>query len=268
MSLHTRVLGHGSQVILLLHGGPGLSLQEMTPYDALMTAGRRLVSFDQPGAGATGRPTGMGLTLSSQVADIEAIRRSTEAERIWLVGQSWGGLVAGAYAAAHPDRVAGLALIDAAPPDLQAFISGQTAFRHRLEQLQHQGLIPARLPGPVSGSCLPELTAELPAYAADPKHPPRQPQGVTCTAATAPVVFAAAIRADVLSRVAQGLAAFHGHVLVLTGAEDAFGPAWPAAWRTVLPQASVISVPDAGHAPVLERPAAVLEAVNRLLLQR
>lgn len=265
VSLHTRILGHGGQVIVLLHGGPGLSLQEMSPYDALLTASRRLVSFDQRGSGATGRPVSGDFGLAAQVRDVEAVRTFTGSDRIWLIGQSWGGLLAGAYAAAHPDRVAGLVLLDAAPPDLTAFKIGQQAFMDRLAQLQHQGLVPASLPGSASGSCLPALTAELPVYAADPARPPRQPAGITCTAATAQDTFATVIRPVVLRSVAHALAAYHGPALILSGAQDPFGPTWPAAWARFLPKAARQTVADAGHEPVLEQRPVVLRTLERLL---
>ncbi|MGW0201825.1 alpha/beta fold hydrolase [Nonomuraea sp. NPDC003201] len=37
---------------------------------------------------------------------LEAIRRTIGADRIVIVGQSWGGSLAAQYVAAHPDRVA------------------------------------------------------------------------------------------------------------------------------------------------------------------
>lgn len=265
VGLYTRVLGQGPQVIVLLHGGPGLSLEEMTPFDPLLTPHRQLMSFDQRGAGHTGTPSSGDLGLAAQVDDIDALRQSAHVDHLWLIGQSWGGLLAGAYAAAHPERVAGLALIGAAPPDVEAFNQGQQAFTQRLGQLQRQGLVPSPLPGAAQGSCLPTLSAQLPVYAADPAHPPQQPAGLTCTAGTAAAAYAATIRSPVLSAVANQLATFHGPSLILTGASDPFGPAWPAAWRKLLPQATAVTVADAGHDPILEQPTVVLQAVERLL---
>lgn len=263
--LRTRVLGSGAQIVVLLHGGPGLSLEEMTPYDQLLSNNRTLVSFDQRGAGRTGSPPSGDLGLAAQVADVDAVRISRHADRVWLLGQSWGGLLAAAYAAVHPDRVAGLVLIDAAPPDLDAFEHGQWVFQQRLRELQQRGVIPAPLPGPLHGSCLPTLHAELPVYAANPAQPPRQPAGVTCTAGTAAAVFAATVRRPVLAAIVNGLKTAHPAALILTGASDPFGPSWPAAWHRLLPRAPVVTVPHAGHNPVLEQPRDVIKAVNEFL---
>ena len=42
------------------------------------------------------------------VEDLEEIRQTIEAERMVLIGHSWGGMLASYYAAAHPNRVAKL----------------------------------------------------------------------------------------------------------------------------------------------------------------
>lgn len=47
---------------------------------------------------------------SDTVADLEAVRTAGGYERLWLVGVSYGTYTAQRYAAAHPDRVAGLVL--------------------------------------------------------------------------------------------------------------------------------------------------------------
>ena len=45
-------------------------------------------------------------TIAREVADLEAIRGRIGADRMVLIGHSWGGQVAAAYLAAHPDHVA------------------------------------------------------------------------------------------------------------------------------------------------------------------
>ncbi len=48
-------------------------------------------------------------------ADLEAVVESLGFDRVVLVGHSLGGRVCTLYAAAHPDRVAGLVIVDSAP---------------------------------------------------------------------------------------------------------------------------------------------------------
>ena len=52
------------------------------------------------------------------VADVDGVLEALgEDGPLILLGASFGGLVAGAYAVAHPDRVAGILLLDAGIPD-------------------------------------------------------------------------------------------------------------------------------------------------------
>ncbi|MFG2260094.1 alpha/beta hydrolase [Streptomyces mirabilis] len=94
--------------VIFLHGGPG------TPGEGIPTGGRELAAdgfdvyaYDQLGAGRSTRLRDItGYTVARQVADLEAIRRTLDADRIILVGQSWGGSLAAQYLAAHSEHVA------------------------------------------------------------------------------------------------------------------------------------------------------------------
>lgn len=94
--------------VVFLHGGPG------TPGEGIPVAGGVLAAqgfdvyaYDQLGAGRSTRlPDVTGYTVARHVADLEAIRRTIGANKIIIVGQSWGGSLAAQYVAAHPDHVA------------------------------------------------------------------------------------------------------------------------------------------------------------------
>jgi proline iminopeptidase len=53
------------------------------------------------------------------VEDLEALRTHLQQEKLLLAGHSWGGMLAMAYAAAHPDRVDRLILIGSGGPDME-----------------------------------------------------------------------------------------------------------------------------------------------------
>ncbi|MEX3102143.1 MULTISPECIES: alpha/beta fold hydrolase [unclassified Streptomyces] len=94
--------------VIFLHGGPG------TPGEGIPIGGRELAAdgfevyaYDQVGAGRSTRLRDVtGYTVARHVADLEAIRRTLGAERIVLVGQSWGGSLTAQYLAAHGEHVA------------------------------------------------------------------------------------------------------------------------------------------------------------------
>lgn len=254
--------GDGDDVLVLVHGGPGLSKEAMQPYEELAGDDLRVVAYDQRGAGRSGTPADGEYGLDAQVADLEAVRAATGAERIALLGQSWGGLLAMAYAAEHPQRVRALVLVGAAPPDLAAFDRGQQAFERRLQELQRTGVVPAELPQPQDGSCA-GLDALLPVYAADPARLPAEPTGVRCTPSTSAATYGDALEPVRLAEVARGLREVDVPTVVLAGERDVFG--WLDDVAAAVPGAQRVAVPDAGHLVVLEQPDAVLSAARRVL---
>ncbi|MFI5794490.1 alpha/beta hydrolase [Streptomyces sp. NPDC051677] len=98
--------------VIVLHGGPGTPGDGPDPLERLLaTRGHDVFSYDQLGAGRSTRLADpAGYTVARQVADLEAVRRRIGAERVILLGASWGATLAAEYLAAHPDRVARMVL--------------------------------------------------------------------------------------------------------------------------------------------------------------
>lgn len=111
-TLHTVVSGSGDRVLLGLHGGPGGDGGDyLKPLHRLTSSSRKVVTFDQLGTGQSDvPPEDYAWTLAAAVADVEAVRRASGADRIDLLGHSWGGMLALQYALDHPDRVGRLVL--------------------------------------------------------------------------------------------------------------------------------------------------------------
>lgn len=115
--LHYLIEGEGSQTLVVVHGGPGFSLESVRADFAPLAVRRRVIYYDQRGNGRSSLiDDPEKLAVSRHVADLEAIRRYFGLERMTLLGNSWGGLLISAYAAAHPDRVERLILDSPAPP--------------------------------------------------------------------------------------------------------------------------------------------------------
>lgn len=112
--------GHSLTVpLLVLSGGPGSDHRYMRIRGALdELAGRRdVIFYDQRGTSQSGLGA-EDSTIDLYVADVEAIRASTGADRVDLLGHSFGGYLAIAYAAQHPERVRSITLVASAPPKL------------------------------------------------------------------------------------------------------------------------------------------------------
>jgi proline iminopeptidase len=114
-----RSCGRGDPV-LLVPGGPGLDADYMLGLVQMVVAlGYRAVLIEPRGTGRSRGAMGDGaqLTVAGSVADLEALRSALGAARVTLLGHSFGGAVAQAYAAAHPSRVSRLVLLSSAGPD-------------------------------------------------------------------------------------------------------------------------------------------------------
>jgi len=95
--------------VVFVHGGPGIAdMAGDTAYFGQLTAdGYDVWVYDQVGTGRSSRLADpRGYDIAREVADLEAIRQRIGADRLVLIGHSWGGQVAAAYLAAHPGRVA------------------------------------------------------------------------------------------------------------------------------------------------------------------
>ncbi len=100
----------GSGPLLVCHpGGPGGSAAEFEDFAGLDDTFELLLLSPR---GSHGSDPADDYALASYVADVEALRAHLGAEQLNLLGFSHGGCVAMAYAAAHPDGVRRLLLVD------------------------------------------------------------------------------------------------------------------------------------------------------------
>lgn len=97
-----RVVGNLGSVrppLLLLHGGPGSTHNYFEVLDCLAEqTGRAVVSYDQLGCGDSyveGRPDLW--VAQTWVDELENVREALGLERVHLLGQSWGGMLAITY---------------------------------------------------------------------------------------------------------------------------------------------------------------------------
>jgi proline-specific peptidase len=109
-----RVLAYrreGSGPLLVCHpGGPGFSSRYFGDLAGLGES-FTLILVDPRGTGGSDRPADpRAYTTEDYVADVDQLRAHLGLERMLLLGHSHGGVVAAAYAVAHPERVEKLVL--------------------------------------------------------------------------------------------------------------------------------------------------------------
>jgi proline iminopeptidase len=103
--VYYEVHGKGAPLVLI-SGGPGAPRTSLMPeFDRLATI-RSLVYVDNIGRGRSGTlPAGKNHSPYRDAEDIEAVRKALGVEQIELLGHSYGGYAAVAYAARYPNRV-------------------------------------------------------------------------------------------------------------------------------------------------------------------
>ena len=121
VTLHYKARGAGEPAMVLLHSF-GASTYSWHAVMAPLAEERRVVAFDRPAFGLTERPLpnrdnwpGYNpYEIDAQVELTVGLMDALELDAAVLVGNSAGGSVAMATALAHPDRVAALILVDPA----------------------------------------------------------------------------------------------------------------------------------------------------------
>jgi len=109
----TRRFGNSPRIkLLLLHGGPGATHEYFEPCDSyLPAAGVEYYFYDQLGSHFSDQPDIDELwELPRFVDEVEQVRVALglDASNFYLLGHSWGGILAVEYALAHQENLKGL----------------------------------------------------------------------------------------------------------------------------------------------------------------
>lgn len=106
-----RIVGSGKETpLLLLHGGPGFTSHYLAPL-AQVAEDRPVIFYDQLGAGRSDRPADESLWRTDRfVAELAQVREALGLEEVFILGHSWGTMLALDYMLTKPDGVEGLIL--------------------------------------------------------------------------------------------------------------------------------------------------------------
>jgi proline iminopeptidase len=277
VALFTRMIGTGPDVLVMIHGGPGMDMGYMVPDFRPLAEHHRLLFYDQRGGGRSEvlRDDAALFAMARHVADLEALRVHFGLERMTLVAHSFGPAIAASYAIAHPDRVARMIFLGPIPPrqgDMEArygaaidsrLSSADRAEMARLEEAMLHG------PDPVAACraywaigvrprvARPELVAKV--------------TGDFCSAGADGIRAGMSIAGPHTSEslgawdFRAALAKVAAPTLILHGETDAIPMDLVAEWTTAMPAAILVKVPGASHFPYVERPDLVWPAIERFL---
>lgn len=110
--MHAALWPGPGPAVVLLHGQPGTAgdWQWVVPR---LESRYSLVVPDRPGYGRTGGPA---VGFAANATAVAGLLDDLGIDRAVVVGHSWSGGVAMAFAAAHPERTAGLVLVSSVGP--------------------------------------------------------------------------------------------------------------------------------------------------------
>lgn len=115
-TLHAETFGDpGDPMIVVLHGGPGGDYRSMLNCKEFSNEGYFVVFYDQRGSGLSKRHPKQHYTIEVMIEDLDAIiahYRQHPEQKVFLLGHSWGGMLASAYIDRHPTTVDGAILAE------------------------------------------------------------------------------------------------------------------------------------------------------------
>ena len=242
--------------LVLLHGF-GASLQTWDAWAGELEKDRRVLRFDVPGFGLSGPAANNDYSDAADVTRLLALLDQLGLQQVALGGHSMGGRIAWNFAVAHPERVSHLILVS---PDGFPDPSSTSENTYKVSPLL--GLMHYSLPAWAL------KMGVAPAYGDESLLTPQVLRRYH------DMMRAPGVRAAAMERMRQSryidpvplLQSLKMPVLLVWGEKDAFIPISNAQdYLKVIPQATLVSIPNAGHVVHEEAAKLSVEAVKEFL---
>jgi pimeloyl-ACP methyl ester carboxylesterase len=235
--------GRGSAPLLFVHGNGGSSQQWKAQLEHFRGSGRRAVAIDLPGFGTSTAPADGDYSLEAMVKAIDRAVTAIHLDHFVIVGHSYGGAVVAKYAAAHPEKVAGVVYVDSAAAAITLSEAQQNQFLAALRanrmQVVRAWFAPMLKPSPQSVSDAVFASVER----------------------SVPEAFIGALL-SLTSYDAKSLVdAYHGPRLAIVAADLEN----PASFQKQFPAIEAVRIAGAGHWLMLDKPDEVNAAIDRFL---
>jgi proline iminopeptidase len=108
--IYYKAMGKGDP-LLILHGGPGASHDYFLPYLLPLMRNNLLIFIDERGSGKSQKlEQPFACTVENMAEDVEAVRKTLNLGKISLLGHSYGGVLAQAYAFKYQENLSALIL--------------------------------------------------------------------------------------------------------------------------------------------------------------
>jgi proline iminopeptidase len=108
--IYYKSIGRGAP-LMVVHGGPGASHDYFLPYLLPLARTNRVVFIDERGSGRSEKLADVKqYTVEAMVEDVETVRQALELGKMSLLGHSYGGVLAQAYALKYQQNLTHLIL--------------------------------------------------------------------------------------------------------------------------------------------------------------
>lgn len=239
--------GAGTGPTVVFANSLGTDLRLWDALLPLLPAGLRIIRYDKRGHGLS--DAGDATDIAGLAEDAAALIEAEATGRVIFVGLSIGGLIGQQLAAARPDLVRALVLSNTA-----AQIGTAQSWNDRITAVRTGGIAPIAEAVLERWFAAPfRATPELALWRNMLTRTPAEGYANACAAIAA---------ADLTAQTA----ALRLPVLAIAGAEDgATPPDLVAATAALIPGAAFHAIPDTGHLPPVEAPAAYAALLNPFL---
>lgn len=271
IELHYKEKGTGTPVVLLA-GGPGFSSRYLEPVGDSLATEWRAVLLDERGTGASIATIAdsAAMTLPNCIEDIEALRTKLGEERLIVLGHSYGGMLAMAWAAAHPEHVRGLVLLDSGGPDFEftSWFNDNIDMRLRPEdrELSRKWRDSTLVAADPDQAALERFKAKVPGYFFN------REAGVKSREMFAPGdyhIWVNAVLFDHMQRAGYDLKPTLKNctapALILQGRQDPIGDLTAVSIRDALPKSKLVFLERCGHLPWVEKPVEMYASLREFL---
>ncbi|MBN1453592.1 MAG: alpha/beta hydrolase [Anaerolineales bacterium] len=279
-TFHVETFGEpDNPVVIVLHGGPGGDYRSLLGLQALADE-YFVVFYDQRGSGLSKRVPAEQLTYQSTLHDLDAIiDLYGKGEPVYLVGHSWGGMLASGYLGYAPEKIAKAVMAEPGflnaqeQKDWQAYFGEITGGPEYLWVAARAGFAAFHVNGPdeyasedflVGANILPYFEN----HPDNPYHCPGEPYDAPMwrwgnTASSAIQSTASSADLDSLSAHAGD---YEKPVLFLASECNTWiGPELQANHAALYPNSQLVIISNSGHDMVWDNPEETIQAIRTFL---
>jgi proline iminopeptidase len=269
-ALYYTVVGSDGPYALILSGGPGEEVRSMQRVADELSKKYRCIMLEQRGTGRSrlSRYDASTINLNAYIEDVEALRQHLQIDKLTLIGNSWGMMLALAYGGTHTEHIRAIVTIGSGPitSEYLAVFAENLSTRlcpSEMKVVQHWSA-PARRAADFERAEFERVRATAPAYFDDRKAALRFAMELR-PGDFNPYVAPAFVKAVGAFDLRPKLKAITAPVLLVQGRQDLAGEANIYEAHLLIKNSVLKFINRCGHMPWLEQPEQTWKMVNEFL---